>query len=228
MATEFKPVNEMSDAELNDYNSLVQKFRNLPMGLGGQMAINLQAKGRPKYKRNPVYDENIALAKENLNAPDREAQFQKDYIDQASSDAMNKALGTSSSTSGLLNLLANLTGSKTKAYRGIAQDQATLRQQKLATLMGANVMGAEEADKEWNYNVNEPYQMQLKSDVDREKYRQEHANDFLDFLGSLASSFLPGAGNLFKGGKSGGSSSGGSGGGQSGYAWDNGPYYEGV
>lgn len=200
MATDIKPLNKMNADESAYYNNLLQTFKKFPMGLGNQMAIGLEQKARPQYDINPIYQQNVDLAKTNLYAPDREVEAEKTQLDESSADAMNKALMASSSSTGLLDMLSKVYSNKTKALRGIYQDQAAIKQQKLATLMGANISSAEEADKAWNYNVNEPYQLQLKSDVEREKYRQEHANDFLDFLGSIATSVLPGL-NIFGGGK---------------------------
>lgn len=186
---------KMSDEQRAGYEKALAVLSKMPMGLGYDASIELQKKMRPKYDVNKVYDENIALAKGNLYAPDRQAQMAQLDIDEAAAQGMGAAQQFSGSTSALLDTFATITGNKTKALRGLASDQAALKQSKLATLMGANVAKAEEQDKAWNFNVNQPYQLQLNQTVEEEKFRRENEFNLLDAIGSIAS-FIPGIGGL--------------------------------
>lgn len=205
MATPTTPTSygSMTKEQKADYDAKLKAMYQMPF-FGGQfdMAAQFQKASRPEYVKSKAYDENIALARASAFGPDRGIQEQVRAIDESSAEGMGKATQYSSSTSGLLEALSSMTSGKNKALRGIAQDQGAIQQQKLAALMGANVMGAEEDDKAWNYNTNQPYQMGVQETRDRKKYYEEHANDALDFLGGIASSFIPGLGNIFGGSKS--------------------------
>lgn len=158
-------------------------------------ALTLQKKFQPKYNKSEVFDQNIALARANLFAPDREAKEQAARIEESSADAVGKAQNYSSSTSALLGTLADVTSNKNNALRGIATDNAALKQQKLAMLLGSNMAGAEEDDKAWNYNTNQPFQSRIQETSERNKVYEETKFNFGDFLGSVlgtAASFATG------------------------------------
>lgn len=191
----------MTPDEKGKYDQALNFWKSIPMGLGYKTSMDLQKRARPSYVRNKAYDENLALARTNLNAPDREAQIARTDIDESAVDAIARAREFSGSTSSLLDTLASLNTGRTKALRGLAADQTAIRQQKLATMMGANIASAEEDDKAWNYNVNQPYQARVKETVDYEKWRKENEANQLDFLGSLLTSALPFIGKIGKGGQ---------------------------
>lgn len=192
-----KTYEQLTPEELAGYDQMLAYLQKLPMGSGYDASMELQKKMTPTYKRNKAYDENIALARTNLYAPDREAQIARTDIDEGTADAIGRAREFAGSTSSLLDTLATLNTGRNKALRGLTQDQAAIRQQKLATLMGANVMSAEEDDKAWNYNVNQPYQNRVQETVDREKWRRENESNALDTILAIGSSFIPGIGNAF-------------------------------
>ena len=59
-------------------------------------------------------------------------------------------------------------------------------------LYGANQAMIDEKDKQWNFNVNEPYQNQLQALRDKKKFRQEMLFKALDTVGSLGISAASG------------------------------------
>lgn len=195
-----KPYDQLTTDEKAKYDQALSFYKSIPMGLGYKTSMDIQKRARPTYVRNKAYDENIALARTNLNAPDREAQLARTDIDESTVDAIGRAREFAGSTSALLDTLSTLNIGRNKALRGLASDQAAIRQQKLATLMGANVASAEEDDKTWNYNVNQPYQARVKETTDYEKWRRENEANQMDFLGSLLTSALPFIGGIGKGG----------------------------
>lgn len=216
---------KMTKEQQAGYDAMLKQLYSMPFGSGYDIATQMQKDARPEYVKNKAYDENIALARASAFGTDRGIEGQVKAIDESSAEAMGKATQYSSSTSGLLEALSNVTTGKNKALRGIAQDQGAIQQQKLAALMGANVMGAEEEDKAWNYNTNQPYQMGVQETRDRRKYYEEHANDALDFVGGLAGSLIPGLGNIFGGSKSKNVSAGYGGGGAVGWMPNDGNDY---
>lgn len=170
------------------------------------MSLNSQIKdlitNRPKYKIQPGYAENqdiagqnVALAKNTAFGRSRAIMAQEKNIDQNAADTMYAAGNESGSTSALLNTLATVNNSRNTALRGLAADEATIQNANLsqvynqeAGLMNANNAMSEEKDKEWNYNVNEPYMNQLNMLVQKKKFRQELLMKGLDVVGSIAKS----------------------------------------
>lgn len=174
------------------------------------MSLNQQIKdlinNRPKYNIAAQYGQNQALATSQAFGRDRSIQQQESNIEQDSANTVNDAQMYSSSTSGLLDALSKITSNKNSALRGLAADESAIQNQKISQLYGANTAQAEEQDKAWNYNVNQPYQLKLNALVQRKKNRSELLSKGLDLVGSAAAFALGGplGAGVFKGASSGG------------------------
>lgn len=153
---------------------------------------------RPKYKVDGAYGQNQAMARANTFGRDKAIQGQENNIESDATNAIGTAQDYSSSTSGLLSTLSQITGNKNNALRGLATDEASIQQQKLNQVYGTNKDMAEENDKAWNYNVNEPYQKKLNYLVQKKKTQDENLFKILDTVGSLGlGAATMGLSNLF-------------------------------
>ena len=140
---------------------------------------------RPQYNIANEYGTNQDLATTNAFGRDRSIQQQESNIEQQSANTAGQIGDYSSNTGALLDALRGITSDKNTALRNLGADEAAIQQQKLGTLMGTNTVMAEEKDKAWNYNVNQPYQTKMKNLVDRRKARQENAWKAVDAALSL-------------------------------------------
>ncbi len=151
---------------------------------------------KPKYKINDEYGDNQGIARGKAYGRNRAFQLQEENIDQNSANAGNQVQQFASSTSGILNTLASITGNKNQALRGLGQDEAQYQGAALNDVMGANTAMAEEKDKAWNYNVNEPFQLKLNQLVQQKKARAELFSKIFDTLGTVGSFALGGPAGL--------------------------------
>lgn len=140
---------------------------------------------KPTYNINPEYAQNQAIAQNKAYGRNRAFQTQEQNIDQSAADATNQAQQYSSSTSSILNTLSSITGQKIGALRGLGQDEAQYQGQAINDVMGTNAALAEEKDKAWNYNVNEPYQLKMNQLVQQKKNKQEMLGKLLDTVGAI-------------------------------------------
>jgi len=147
---------------------------------------------RPEYKISDEYGENTGLATANAFGRDRAIMGQENNIEQESADALGEASQVSSSTSSLLNTIAGISDSKNTALRGLATDEAGIQRGKMQDLYGANLASAEEKDKAFDYNVNQPYQNKVDELRKRRKQRQENAWKIADTIASLGLSAATG------------------------------------
>lgn len=162
--------------------------------------IDDQITNRPEYEISDNYDTNQAIALNNAFGRDNSIMQQESNLENSASDAIGQAQQYSSSTDALLNTLSSITNNKNNALRNLAGDEAAIQQQKLGAYMGANTAMAEEQDKAWNYNTNQPYQNELQRLVQKKKNRQENLWKGIDAVTSLGMNFLaPGSGMLTKG-----------------------------
>lgn len=156
------------------------------------MSLNKQIqnliRNRPKYNISDEYYANQGLATNNAFGRDRSVMAQEANIGQSAADSMYEAGNLSGSASALLGVLANVNNSKNSALRGLAADESAIQQQKLAKVLESNTALAEEKDKAWNYNVNEPYQNQMNYLVQKKRARTETAWKMMDFVASLGQS----------------------------------------
>lgn len=151
-----------------------------------QKRIDELIQNRPKYEIADEYGENQAMAFANLMGRDQAVIQQEENIDQGVTDALGQAQEVSSSSGAILNTLAGLYSNKNKAYRDLAVDEAAINRSKRGELYGANTAMAEEKDKAWNYNVNEPYQLKLEQLVGKQKHRREMVGKGIDAVASIA------------------------------------------
>ncbi len=135
---------------------------------------------KPQYNINPEYSQNEAIAKGKAYGRNRAFQTQETNIEQQSANDVNTAQQYGSSVSSILNTLSSITGSKQNALRGIGQDEAMYQGQALNDVMGTNTAMAEEKDKAWNFNVNQPFQLKMNQLVQQKKARNELLSKLLD------------------------------------------------
>lgn len=140
---------------------------------------------KPTYDINSEYTQNQQIARNKAYGRNRAFQTEETNIDQAAADATNQAQQYSSSTSSILNTLSSITGQKIGALRGLGQDESMYQAQALGDLQNANTAQAEEKDKAWNYNVNEPYQLKMNQLVQQKKARNELFGKILDTVGTI-------------------------------------------
>lgn len=147
---------------------------------------------RPKYNISQQYGDNQGLAKANAFGRDRSSMIQESNIEQDAANATAQGKDVASSSSGLLNMLSQITSNKNNALRGVASDEAAIQQQKLGQVFATNKDMAEEQDKAWDYNVNQPYQNKIQDLRLRRKNRSEMLGKILDTAGSFGISALTG------------------------------------
>lgn len=154
--------------------------------------IERQLANRPKYEMSDQYLDNQALARSAAFGRDRSIQQQEDNIEQQSADAIGMAGQVSNSASGILATLSSITDSKNSALRNLAVDEASIQRGKLQDLYGANTAIAEEQDKEFEYNVNMPYQKKLEYLQNRKKRREQMTDQIIGSVVGLGSAALTG------------------------------------
>jgi hypothetical protein len=155
---------------------------------------------RPEYEINPEYQTNQALALNQAFGRDTAIQGQEENIEQQAADDVGMAQQYSGNTAALLNTIGSINTGKNAALRNLGNDEAAIQRQKMQSLYGANTAMAEEKDKAWNYNVNEPYMTKLADLRAKKKARQENLWKGIDTIASLGTNLLaPGAGSLLKG-----------------------------
>lgn len=147
---------------------------------------------KPQYQINPEYSENQGIARNKAYGRNRAFQTQESNIQQQAADDINSAQQYGSSTSSILNTLSSITGNKINALRGLGQDEAQYQGQALNDVMNTNTAMAEEKDKAWNYNVNEPYQLKLNQLVQQKKARTDALMKVLDIAGTAGAFALGG------------------------------------
>lgn len=127
----------------------------------------------PKYKITEEAFENQALAQGQAFGQDRAIQMAREDASQTAANTAVEARNITNSTSALLQTLATINQSRNQQLRGLAQDDAVLRNQKMQQLYGANAAMTDERDKAWNYNVNMPFQMRVAKYRDQAKVGSE-------------------------------------------------------
>jgi hypothetical protein len=147
--------------------------------------IDRLIKNRPQYQIQDEAFENQALAKNMAFGRDRGIMQAEDNIETQSADAIGQAQQVSNSSNAILDTIAGITGNANNSLRSLGVDEANVQASRMRDLYGANNAMIDEKDKEWNFNVNEPYQNQLQALRDRRKARQENVWKAIDTVGSL-------------------------------------------
>jgi len=167
--------------------------------------INKLIKERPQYEINQEAFDNQAIATSQAFGRDRSIQAQETQNEQDAANSAAAARDVSSSTSGLLNTIAAINASKMSTNRGLAQDEASIQNQKIQQLYGANNQMIEEKDKAWDFNVNQPYQNKIQALRDRKKSRAELAGGIVQGVTTIAGAALGGPAGAQIGSQLGGS-----------------------
>jgi hypothetical protein len=136
-------------------------------------ALNKELANAPKYKITDEAFENQAMARSTAFGRDRGIQMGQENIAQSASDAASQARNVTNSTSSLLSTISAIQANKNQQLRGLAQDDAVLRNQKMQQLQGVNSQLIDEKDKAWNYNENMPFQMRVAMHRDKAKVGSE-------------------------------------------------------
>lgn len=158
---------------------------------------------RPKYVINEEAYDNQALAKARAFGRDRTIQMAEENVDQDIAADVGQAKNISSNTGAVLDTLRAISTSGMETKRDLAMQEVAAQNQRMGELYNANNAMIDEKDKEWNYNVNEPYQNKIQELRLRRKNAQETNMKMLDFAGTIAAAKMGG-------GMSGGSMGGGS------------------
>lgn len=153
--------------------------------LGGAALGYLKGKSRPKYKVNPQYTDNVALAEGRAFGTNTAIDQGNNQLDQDQAEGINNAQRYSSSASSILNTLSSLTGKKMQSQRALVGDNAQLQVQGANQLQDANRALAEENDKAWNYNNNMPYQNMVEDINKAQPAIAENLGKRKDLLASL-------------------------------------------
>lgn len=157
-------------------------------------------KTRPKYIIQDEAFQNQNIARSEAYGRDRGIQMREAQMEQEAANAVSDAKDVTSGTSGLLSTIAAIRANQDAAGRGLAQDEASLRMQKVQQLLGVNQAMIDEKDKEWNYNVNEPYQLKVQRQREKLKRAQAITDSFSGVALAVGSNAATGDGSENSGG----------------------------
>lgn len=149
-------------------------------------------KNRPEYTIKDEAYQNQALAKNQAFGRDRGIQQAESNIQTQAADAVGQAQQVSGSSNAILDTIAGITGNANNSLRSLGVDEANIQSGRMRDLYGANNAMIDEKDKEWNFNVNEPYQNQIQELRNRRKAKQENFFKILDTIGGLGVSAATG------------------------------------
>jgi len=150
-------------------------------------------KNRPEYSIQDEAYQNQALAKNQAFGRDRGIQQAESNIQTQATDAVGQAQQVSGSSNAILDTIAGITGNANNSLRSLGVDEANIQSGRMRDLYGANNAMIDEKDKEWNFNVNEPYQNQIQELRNRRKAKQETFFKILDTTVALVSAATGGA-----------------------------------
>ncbi|HTJ52628.1 MAG TPA: hypothetical protein VL443_24400 [Cyclobacteriaceae bacterium] len=163
-------------------------------------ALKRQIARAPKYTINDEAYQNKAVAEGQAFGRDRSMMMAQQNLEQDAANAANQAKQVTGSTSGLLSTIAAINANKNTNIRGIAQDEASLQNQKIQQLYNVNNQMIDEKDKAWNYNVNMPYQMKIAALRDKIQSNTEMSAKGLDYETSTSTAFMGSMGSMMGGG----------------------------
>lgn len=152
---------------------LIAAISGTRMRRKAQKALNRELANAPKYKITDEAFENQAIARNQAYGRDRGIQMGQENINLGAQESAAQARDISSSTSALLSTIAQIDRNRSEQLRGLSQDDAVLRQQKLQNLQNVNSQMIDERDKAWNYNQNMPFQMRVAMNRDKIKTGSE-------------------------------------------------------
>lgn len=155
-------------------------------------------KNRPTYRINDEAYENQNLARSAAFGRDRSIQMQEQELEQDAANAVSEAKDVTGSTSSLLSTIASIQANQSAAGRDLATTESMIKRENLNNLYGANKDVIEEKDKEFDFNVNQPYQNKVQALRDRKKARGELVGNIIGGLTSIgATAATGGASTIF-------------------------------
>lgn len=163
-------------------------------------ALAREIKRAPQYTINDEAYQNQAVAQGQAFGMDRGIQTQRQNIEADAATAANQAKNVTNSTSSLLSTIASINSNKNQTLRGLTQDEASLKNQKIQQLYQVNNQMIDEKDKAWNYNVNMPYQMKIAALRDKVKANTEMSMAGVNYEASTSSAFMGSMGSMMGGG----------------------------
>lgn len=171
-------------------NERIERRKKGRRGLKGEMDELIEK--RPKYEIAPEAYTNQAIAKARAFGRDRTIQRAEENVDQDVATGIGQTKNISSSTGAILDTLGALSSSGMESKRALAGTESQLQNQRIADLYGTNSAMIDEKDKQFGYNVNDPYQLQIQKLREQRKYRQELLMQSLDLAGTVAGATLTG------------------------------------
>lgn len=162
-------------------------------------ALKAELANAPKYQITPEAFENQAIARGQAYGRDRGIQMGQEDIAQSAVNAAGEARNVTNSTSSLLSTIAAIEANKQSQLRGLAQDDAVLRNQKIQQLQGINSQMIDEKDKAWNYNENMPFQMRVAMYRDKAKVGSEMEMAGVAAQAQTESALISSAGSMMGG-----------------------------
>lgn len=154
--------------------------------------INKLIQNRPKYKVDPSYANNVAIAKSQAFGRNQSIVNAEENIANSTADLAYSAGSQTNSSAGILATINSLSQGQNRSFENLAGQEAGIQQQNIGMLYGANNALAEENDKAFEYNVNEPYQNKLAELRERRKNRQETVGKIFDTVGSIGINAITG------------------------------------
>jgi hypothetical protein len=143
-------------------------------------------KNRPQYEIQKEYEANQGLAANQAYGRDRAVTNAETQIDSQAANAFEAARQSSSSTPALMAALTGVQNNATAARGDLVDQEQQSRARGMNNMMQTNSAMAEEKDKAWNTNVNEPYQNQVQRLRDKQKFGRDLLMKGIDLAGSLA------------------------------------------
>lgn len=141
------------------------------------MSLNRKLKreiaNRPKYEVDGTYAENQAITRNQAYGRAPGAVAAERNIGQGLSDTVAAAQSASNDSAAILASIASANQAANQSRVQLSDQEMQARSANAGQMMAANNQMAEEKDKAWNFNVNEPYQNRIQSLRDRKKARQE-------------------------------------------------------
>lgn len=157
----------------------------LGLGLGTQALGGLLsfvgASNRPKYNIQPEVRENQALGASTAFGKNAGISQGEAMADQTAAQDINTAQQYSSNAGTILNTLKAINNNRNQTKQGLAISDANMRTAGRGQLLNANAQAIDEADKAWNYNVNQPYQNKVGAVRDFTKGASENFWKLLDY-----------------------------------------------
>lgn len=148
--------------------------------------LKKEINNRPEYQVADEYAENQTLAKNQAYGRDRAVQSAEQGIDQSAANAFENARQTSNSQPALLAALTGINANTSAAKNDLVDQEQQQRARGMGMMMQTNAQMAEEKDKAWNHNVNEPYQNRVQRLREKQKFNRDLGMKAIDLAGSLA------------------------------------------